>query len=82
LRATIALCFLVGELFSLAILIVEKRLGLVQFSDALLLALPLAVGLLGSGWLHGKISSARLRDALLIFAVVSGLLLILQSAMA
>jgi uncharacterized protein len=79
LRATIALCFLLGELFSLAFLVVEGRLNVAQGTDALLLVPPLALGLFGSGWAHRKLDSARLRDALLIFAVISGILLIVQS---
>jgi uncharacterized membrane protein YfcA len=82
LRATIALCFLIGEVFSLAVLAVEGRLGLDQIGSAALLLPPLALGLLGSGRVHEKLSAARLRDALLIFAVVSGLVLIVQAAMA
>ena len=82
LRATIALCFLIGELFSLAILAMKGRLGLDQLDGALLLLPPLALGLLCSGWVHTKLSAARLRDALLLFAVVSGIVLIVQSAAA
>jgi uncharacterized membrane protein YfcA len=79
LRATIALCFLVGEIFSVAVLAVEGRLGFAQLCDAFLLTPPLALGLLGSGWAHRRLSAARLRDALLVFAVVSGLVLIVQA---
>jgi uncharacterized protein len=80
LRATIALCFLLGELFSLAFLIVEGRLSVAQSTDALLLVPPLALGLFGSGLVHRKLDPARLRDALLIFAVISGVLLLVQAA--
>ncbi|HEX4410739.1 MAG TPA: sulfite exporter TauE/SafE family protein [Xanthobacteraceae bacterium] len=79
LRATIALCFLVGEVFSIVILAVESRLGPTQLRDALLLMPPLAAGLYCSGWAHRKISTTRLRDALLVFAIVSGLVLIIQA---
>jgi len=81
LRATIALCFLVGQLFSLAVLVVEGRLNLAQLNDVVLLMPALALGLLASGWAHRKLDTARLRDALLVFAVVSGLLLIVQAMM-
>lgn len=80
LRATIALCFLIGEFFSLAFLAVEGRVGLDQLDGALVLVPPLALGLFVSGSLHNKLSPARLRDALLLFAAVSGLVLIVQSA--
>jgi uncharacterized protein len=79
LRATIALCFLVGQLFSLAVLVVEGRLNSAQVGDALLLMPPLVLGLLASGWAHRRLDAARLRDALLAFAVISGLLLIVQA---
>jgi uncharacterized protein len=80
LRSTIALCFLIGELFSLVALMLKGRLSWAQFGDALLLGVPLVLGLLGSGWAVKKLSAARLRDALLAFAVLSGFLLIVQSA--
>jgi uncharacterized protein len=79
LRATIALCFLVGQLFSLAVLLVGGRLNLAQVSDVVLLMPALALGLLASGWAHRRLDTKRLRDALLVFAVVSGLLLIVQA---
>ncbi len=79
LRSTIALCFLIGEVFSLVALMLKGRLGWAQFSDAVLLGVPLVLGLLGSGWAVKKLNAARLRDALLAFAVVSGLVLIVQS---
>jgi hypothetical protein len=80
LRATIALCFLVGELFSLAVLGAEHRLSFAQFRDAMLLMPPLVLGLACSGLVHRWLSAARLRDALLLFAMLSGALLIIQSA--
>jgi uncharacterized membrane protein YfcA len=79
LRATIAMCFLLGEIFSVAALTIQGKLGLIQLGDAATLALPLLLGLLGSGWAHTKLNPGRLRDALLVFAVVSGLVLIVQS---
>ncbi len=80
LRGTIALCFLLGELFSLLVLGADGRLGPAQVREALLLAAPLALGLLGSSRMHERISAARLRDAVLLFAGASGLLLIVQAA--
>ena len=82
LRSTIALCFLLGEMFSLLVLFAEHRVGLKQVSDALLLAPPLGLGLIASGWVHTRLSAAMLRDAVLGFAVLSGIVLILQSAAA
>ena len=80
-RATIALCFLLGEIFSIVALIAKGRLGLTQLQEAALLVLPLVLGLLASGPAHRAITAERLRDALLVFAVVSGIVLIVQSAL-
>ena len=80
LRATIALCFFIGEIFSVAVLAFKSRLGADQLLNALVLLAPLALGLVFSGRVHDKISPARLRDALLAFAVLSGIVLIVQAA--
>jgi uncharacterized membrane protein YfcA len=79
LRATIALCFLVGEVFSILALIAKGKLGLTQLEDAAVLGLPLLLGLLGSGPVLRKISPGSLRNGLLVFAMVSGVVLIVQS---
>jgi uncharacterized membrane protein YfcA len=80
-RANIALCFLLGEIFSIVVLIAKGRLGLTQLQDAAVLGLPLLIGFLGSGLAHRRISGGLLRRALLIFAVGSGIVLIVQSLM-
>jgi uncharacterized membrane protein YfcA len=80
LRATIALCFLLGEIFSLAVLALKGKLGLDECSTALALMVPLVLGLAGSGWVHRWLGAERLRNALLLFAVVSGLVLLLEVA--
>jgi uncharacterized protein len=79
LRATLAMCFLIGEIFSVVALIAKGRLGVTQLVDAAWLILPLVAGLVASGLAHDRISATRLRDALLIFAVVSGIVLIVQA---
>lgn len=81
LRATLALCFLIGQIFSVTALILEGRLALPQLEVAAVLLLPLVIGLVGSGLAHNRISAAHLRDALLVFAVASGIVLIIQAAM-
>jgi uncharacterized protein len=80
LRATIALCFFIGEIFSVTVLAFKSRLGADQLLNALILLAPLALGLAFSGRVHDKISAKRLRDALLAFAVLSGIVLIVQAA--
>jgi hypothetical protein len=79
LRATIAMCFLLGQLFSVAVLALKDRLGWTQLGDAAVLFLPLLAGLLGSGWVLRKLDPDRLRNALLVFAVVSGIVLVVQA---
>jgi hypothetical protein len=69
-----------GEIFSLAVLAMKGRLGLVECSTALALMVPLVLGLAGSGWVHRWLSAERLRNALLVFAMVSGVVLIIQSS--
>ena len=80
LRATIALCFLLGEVFSLTVLAMKGRLGLAECSTALALMVPLVLGLAGSALVHRWLRAERLRNALLVFAVVSGVVLIIQSS--
>jgi len=79
LRATLAMCFLIGQIFSVMALILKGRLGATQLESAAILFLPLVVGLTASGLAHERISASRLRDALLIFSVVSGIVLIVQA---
>jgi uncharacterized protein len=80
LRSTIALCFFIGEIFSVVVLAFKSRLGADQFVSALVLLVPLALGLAFSGRVHEKISATHLRNALLAFAVLSGIVLIVQAA--
>ena len=79
LRSTIALCFLLGEMFSLLVLALKGRAGFTQLSHAGLLLPPLVLGLFCSGWALKRLNPERLRDALLVFAVLSGAVLIVQS---
>lgn len=78
LRGSVALCFLVGELISLAVLAVGGHLHTAQVTPVLSLCLPLALGVLASQWARHFINEARLRRFVLIFAFVSGSLLLLQ----
>lgn len=78
LRATLALCFLIGQIFSVAFLIFKNRFDISHLQDALLLLPFVAIGLLCSYWGRRKLDGARLRTALLTFAVASGIFLILQ----
>jgi uncharacterized protein len=80
LRATIALCFLIGELFSLAVLVFDRRVSITQLDNALLSLPALALGLVASHWAAKSISPSFMRNALLAFATVSGVVLVIQAA--
>jgi uncharacterized protein len=79
LRATIALCFLIGELFSLAVLVFDRRVSITHLDNALFSLPALALGLVASHWAAKRISPLFTRNALLAFATVSGVVLIIQA---
>jgi uncharacterized protein len=81
LRATIALCFLVGEIFSLAVLSFNGRVGSAQVEDALFLLPALVLGLALSHLALRRISPSALRNALLSFATASGFVLIVHATL-
>lgn len=77
LRSTIACCFLVGELISLIILAVAGKVNAEQLWWALALVPPLLVGSVASRVVHQRIDARRLRQGVLLFALVSGIFLML-----
>ena len=79
LRATIALCFLVGEIVSLAYLAFDARLGAEHVLGAAYLSPFLAGGVVLSRIAHRRIDDALLRKLLLAFSIISGLFLIARS---
>ncbi|WP_423205940.1 sulfite exporter TauE/SafE family protein (plasmid) [Paracoccus yeei] len=78
LRATVATCFLVGELISLAVLLVAGRVGADQFGAALALVPAVLAGSWLSRHVHARINGPALRLAVLIFSIVSGAALVLK----
>jgi uncharacterized membrane protein YfcA len=78
-RSTVALCFLVGELFSLVILLFTGRVGPTQFGAAIELLPALAIGALLSRFVHHRINDRFLRTFVLVFAVVSGAVLLIKA---
>jgi uncharacterized membrane protein YfcA len=78
LRATIAFCFLVGQLISLAILTVVGRASLSQFAAAAMLVPPLVLGALASRLIHHRARGHSLRLFVLLFALVSGAVLLFR----
>jgi uncharacterized protein len=79
LRATLAFCFLAGQLMSLAMLAVAGRVGVPQFEAAILLLPALAVGALASRLTHGRVGGRPLRIFVLLFAIASGIVLLARS---
>lgn len=77
LRATIAFCFLVGELISLAVLALAGQFQLHQWLWALALLPALAVGSIASRLVHQRLDARRMRLGVLSFAMLSGIVLLI-----
>lgn len=75
-RSTIALCFLVGELFSLAFLWHADRIHLPQLIGVAQLLPALAIGAALSAWVHRHVSAKGLRTFVMVFSIVSGVVLL------
>jgi uncharacterized membrane protein YfcA len=80
LRATLAFCFLVGQLVSIAVLAAGGRVGAPQLAAAAELLPALVVGAAFSRLAHRRVGGKILRVFVLAFAVVSGTLLLLRGA--
>lgn len=78
LRSTVALCFLVGELMSLAVLAFAGRVEASQLLAALCLAPAVLIGSALSRFVHARIGVKGLRIGVLAFALVSGAYLIVR----
>lgn len=78
LRATVALCFLVGEVMSLAILAIAGKITGHQLQAALYLVPLVVAGTALSTLVHSRIGSKGMRIAVLLFALVSGAYLIIR----
>jgi uncharacterized membrane protein YfcA len=77
-RATIAVCFLVGEIVSLAVLFASGRVGTPQFAGAALLLPALVVGGLASRYMHLRVNARFMRGFVLLFATTSALVLLFK----
>lgn len=78
-RATMAMCFLVGELMSLAILLFMGKVQTHHLTVALQLLPALAVGAIASRYVHTRINARVMRLFVQAFAVLSGLALLLKA---
>jgi uncharacterized membrane protein YfcA len=79
LRSTVAVCFLLGELISVAVLIALGRIDEQQMKTAVLLSPALLVGMLLSSALHQKVRGPMVRVIVLAFAIVSGIVITLKN---
>ncbi|MET7618268.1 sulfite exporter TauE/SafE family protein [Streptomyces sp. NPDC005408] len=77
LRSTVAVCFLVGEVASLALLFATGRGNASQLGWAAVLLPALATGAWLSRLVHGRVDARQMRLFVLGFAVVSGAVLML-----
>ena len=75
-RATIALCFLMGELVSIVLLAVAGHPILSQIGEAVRFAPALLLGAVLSKATHRYLNDVALRRFVLLFAAVSGCVLI------
>ena len=78
-RSTIALCFLVGELISLAFLWQAGRVGAVQLQDAAQLLPALACGAVLSHLVHDRVNERALRLFVMLFSIASGIVLVARA---
>jgi uncharacterized protein len=78
LRSTLAFCFLVGQLISIAMLALAQRVSASHFETALMLVPALAVGAVVSRLAHDRVDGRPLRVFVLLFAIVSGAVLLIR----
>ena len=78
LRSTVATCFLVGEVISLAILMIAGRIMQIQVLAAACLIPAVLIGSWLSRHVHAHINGPKLRLAVLIFSIVSGAALVVK----
>jgi uncharacterized membrane protein YfcA len=78
LRSTVAICFLAGQVLSLAALLAAGRMHVAQLTAAAALFPALAVGGFASRHAHRRVSGPLLRRFVLAFAVLAGLALVIM----
>ncbi|MDE2457556.1 MAG: sulfite exporter TauE/SafE family protein [Burkholderiales bacterium] len=78
-RSTIALCFVVGELISLAFLWQAGRVDALQLAHAAQLLPALLVGAALSQLVHHRMNAGVLRTFVMLFSIASGVVLIVRA---
>jgi uncharacterized protein len=79
LRSTVASCFLIGEVISLATLALSGKVAPDQIWSALLLLPAVGAGALLSRMVHHRLDGAAIRYVVLGFALVSGIIVAIQA---
>lgn len=79
LRSTVALCFLVGEVISLIALAATENLAWKHLEYALWCLPALIVGMVASHFIHNRINQRSLRLGVLVFAFISGVVVIVSN---
>ncbi|MGX1673325.1 TSUP family transporter [Streptomyces sp. NPDC055400] len=77
LRSTVAACFLIGEVASLALLFATGKAQVIELGQAAALLPAIAAGAWLSRLVHHRLDARRMRLFVLVFALVSGLVLML-----
>jgi len=78
LRSSVALCFLLGEIISLVVLAFAGRIDASTFSSLAWVMPPLIIGIVASQAFYKKIEARFLRIAVLVFAIVSGVFILVH----
>ncbi|WP_326708348.1 sulfite exporter TauE/SafE family protein [Streptomyces sp. NBC_01474] len=79
LRSTVAACFLIGEVASLALLFATGKAEVTELGEAVALLPAIAAGAWLSRLVHHRLDPRRMRLFVLVFALVSGLVLMLRA---
>lgn len=78
LRATIAVCFFVGQVISLVMLAATGQVNTVQLAEAAWLIPAVVVGGLASRLVHHKVNGPALRVGVMVFAIAAGAAVLLD----
>ncbi|MFE5026272.1 sulfite exporter TauE/SafE family protein [Streptomyces sp. NPDC056656] len=79
LRSTVAACFLTGEVASLALLFATGKAQVTELGEAAVLLPAIAAGAWLSRLVHHRLDARRMRLFVLVFALASGLVLMLRA---
>ena len=79
LRANVALCFLIGEILSIVLLIAVGSIGAFQVRAAMILMPGMVLGVLCSGPARRRLDAGLLRHLVLLFAFVSATWILLKA---